>query len=172
MLEAKTTYNDIDMMLYTHIHPDHTADLIPFLFACKYANQPRQKDLLCMGGPGFNDYFQKLKTIYGPWIEPQSYPLTVRDVSENTFVFRDLTLTSRSVAHLPGSVGYRIDLKSGKSIAFSGDTDYCQNIVNLGFEADLLILECSFPDGKKVEGISPPLWRVESEWNPTAKDYY
>jgi ribonuclease BN (tRNA processing enzyme) len=156
MLEAKTTYNDIDLMLYTHIHPDHTADLIPFLFACKYANQPRQKDLLCMGGPGFNDYFQKLKTIYGRWIEPQSYPLTVRDVSENTFVFRDLTLTSRSVAHLPGSVGYRIDLKSGKSIAFSGDTDYCQNIVNLGFEADLLILECSFPDGQKVEGHLTP----------------
>lgn len=56
------------------------------------------------------------------------------------------------MAHLPNSVGYRIEFKDGKSVAVSGDTDYCQNIIDLAFEVDLLILECSFPDAKKVEG--------------------
>jgi ribonuclease BN (tRNA processing enzyme) len=60
------------------------------------------------------------------------------------------------MAHLPGSVGYRIDFKDVKSIAISGDTDYCRNIVELAFEANLLILECSFPDETKVEGHLTP----------------
>jgi ribonuclease BN (tRNA processing enzyme) len=60
------------------------------------------------------------------------------------------------MAHISGSVGYRIEFKDGKSIAISGDTDYCQNIIDLGFEADLLVLESSFPDEKKVEGHLTP----------------
>jgi ribonuclease BN (tRNA processing enzyme) len=60
------------------------------------------------------------------------------------------------MAHISESVGYRIEFKDGKSMTASGDTDYCQNIVDLGFEADLLVLECSFPEGKKVDGHLTP----------------
>jgi len=60
------------------------------------------------------------------------------------------------MAHISESVGYRIEFKDGRSIAISGDTDYCRNIVDLASEVDLLILECSFPDGKKVEGHLTP----------------
>ena len=156
MLEAGITYQDIDLLLYTHTHPDHIADLIPLLFACKYAEQPRQKDLLCVGGPGFTDYFEELKTLYGPWIKPQSYQLAIRENSQQPLTFHDLKISSKAMAHLPGSLGYRIERRDEKSVVISGDTDYCQNIVDLGFEADLLILECSFPDGKKVEGHLTP----------------
>jgi ribonuclease BN (tRNA processing enzyme) len=47
----------------------------------------------------------------------------------------------------------------------SGDTDYCQSIVDLAREADLLVLECSFPEGRKVEGhLTPSLaGRIASE---------
>jgi ribonuclease BN (tRNA processing enzyme) len=67
-----------------------------------------------------------------------------------------LRIRSKPMAHLPGSVGYRIEFKDGRSMAISGDTDYCQNIIDLAFEVDLLVLECSFPDGKKVEGHLTP----------------
>jgi len=33
MLEAGVTYQDIDLLLYTHIHPDHVSELVPLLFA-------------------------------------------------------------------------------------------------------------------------------------------
>lgn len=152
ILEAGADYRDIDLIFYTHIHPDHTGDLVPYLFACKYASRPRQKDLLFIGGPGFHDHFERLKAIYGSWIEPQSYRLTVKEISETTFSFRDLKINSKSMNHLPGSLGYRVESRDGKTTVVSGDTDYCLNIVNLGREADLLILECSFPDEKRVEG--------------------
>ncbi len=156
MLKAGITYQDVDLLLYTHTHPDHIADLIPILFACKYAEQPRQRDLLCMGGPGFTDYFEKLRDLYGSWIKPQTYRLTIKEILQQPFFFHNAKISSKTMAHLPGSVGYRLELKEGRSVVISGDTDYCQNIVDLGFEAELLILECSFPDGRKVEGHLTP----------------
>lgn len=156
MLDIGITYRDIDLLLYTHIHPDHVSDLVPILFACKYADHPREKDLLCVGGPGFKLYFEKLTVVYGNWIVPQSYNLIVKEISQEPLLYRDLRISSKPMAHISESVGYRIEFKDGKSTAISGDTDYCQNIVDLGLKADLLVLECSFPDKKKMEGHLTP----------------
>lgn len=158
MLEVGFTYRDPDLILYTHLHPDHTADLIPFLFACKYGELPREKNLTCIGGPGFKDFFKGLEALYEPWIKPQTYKLFIRELSQEEISFRNLKIVSKSMAHLPGSIGYRIEFENGKSMVISGDTDYCQNIVELAKNADLLVLECSFPDGKKVEGHLTPSW--------------
>jgi len=156
MLEVGITYQDPDLLLYSHLHPDHTADLVPTLFACKYGDLLREKDLLCMGGPGFKTFFEKLEKLYGSWIEPQSYHLTIKEISKGAILYRDIKIFSKPMAHISESMGYRIEFKDGKSIAISGDTDYCQNIIDLGFKVDLLVLECSFPDGKKVEGHLTP----------------
>ncbi len=152
MLEKGITYQDMDLILYTHIHPDHVSDLVPILFVSKYGDLPRKKDLLCMGGSGFKSYFEKLNKLYGSWIEPQSYCLTVHEISEEAMSYRDLKISSQPMAHISESIGYRIEFIDGKSVAISGDTDYCQNIIDLAFGVDLLILECSFPDEKKKEG--------------------
>jgi ribonuclease BN (tRNA processing enzyme) len=156
MLEVGITYQDIDLLLYTHIHPDHISELVPILFACNYGELPRQRDLTCIGGPGFRHYFDQIKQVYGHWIEPQSYRLTIKETSEKPFLFQGITILSKPMAHISESVGYRIELKDGRSIALSGDTDYCQNIIDLAYEVDLLVLECSFPDEKKVEGHLTP----------------
>jgi len=156
MLEAGITYRDIDLLLYTHIHPDHIADLVPLLFASKYGDLPRQKDLLCVGGPGFKPYFDQLKTTYGPWIHPSSYHFALKEMGAEPLIFRDLRILSKPMAHIPESVGYRIEFNDGKSMAISGDTDYCASIVELASGVDLLVLECSFPEGKKVEGHLTP----------------
>jgi ribonuclease BN (tRNA processing enzyme) len=165
MLEVGVTYKEIDMILYTHIHPDHVSDLVPILFASKYSELPREEDLLCVGGPGFRRYFEKLKSLYGQWTAPQSYKLTIKEISQEGLLYRDLKILSKPMAHIPESVGYRIEFKDGKSITVSGDTDYCQNIIDLAQGVNVLVLECSFPDGKKVEGhLTPALaGRIASE---------
>jgi ribonuclease BN (tRNA processing enzyme) len=45
---------------------------------------------------------------------------------------------------------------SGKSFVYSGDTGPCSEIVDLARGTDLLILECSFPDGDDLEGHLTP----------------
>ncbi len=156
MLEVGITYRDVDLLLYTQIHPDHISDLVPILFACKYSDLPREKDLLCRGGAGFKHFFNQLKKVYGSWIEAQSYRLTIDEISPKPLSFRHLKIIAKPMVHLPESVGYRIEFNDGKSVAISGDTDYCKNIINLASEVDLLVLECSFPDEKKVEGHLTP----------------
>jgi ribonuclease BN (tRNA processing enzyme) len=156
MLEVGVTHRDIDLILYTHIHPDHVSDLVPIIFATKYADLPREKELLCIGGLGFKSYFEKLKKLYGEWIDPQSYQLTVKEISQEGLLYRDLKILSKPMAHISESVAYRIEFKDEKSMTVSGDTDYCQNIIDLALKTDLLVLECSFPDGKKVEGHLTP----------------
>jgi ribonuclease BN (tRNA processing enzyme) len=81
MLEVNITYLDIDLLLYTHIHPDHVIDLVPILFASKYGDAPREKDLICLGGPGFKRYFNRVKRIYGSWIESKAYRITIKELT-------------------------------------------------------------------------------------------
>ena len=95
----------------------------------------------------------------------KTYRLFIEETSEKPLSFQDMKIFSKPMAHISDSVGYRTNFNDGKSIAVSGDTDYCQNIIDLAFEVDLLILECSFPDEKKVEGhLTPSLaGRIASE---------
>jgi len=50
LLEFGFTVEDIDLIIITHFHVDHTADLSTFLFACNYGIKPRQKPLTIIGG--------------------------------------------------------------------------------------------------------------------------
>ncbi len=156
MLEVGFTYQDLDLILYTHTHPDHVADLVHILFACKYSDHPRRKELFCIGGAGFKNYLNGISKVYAHWIEPSTYSLHIKEISKEPVFFRDLKIDAKPMSHLSGSVGFRIELKKGKTIAFSGDTDYCQNLIDLATKVDLLVLECSFPDTQKVEGHLTP----------------
>jgi ribonuclease BN (tRNA processing enzyme) len=156
MLQAGVTYKDLDAVLYTHIHPDHCADLVPLIFAGKYQEDPRTKDLLIIGGRGFRDYFEGLQWVHGRLIEPDTFRIHTREARADEVKIGDLHIAALSLEHAPESVGYRLTSTRGKTLAYSGDTDYCPNIVELARGADLLLLECSFPEGLKVKGHLTP----------------
>jgi ribonuclease BN (tRNA processing enzyme) len=52
--------------------------------------------------------------------------------------------------HASLTLGYRITLE-GRTIGYCPDTGYCENAVNLGRSADLLITECAFKQGQSSE---------------------
>ena len=56
----------------------------------------------------------------------------------------DLVVRPARVRHAPAEgpfFAYRIEI-DGKTIAFSGDTEWVENLVEIGRDADLLISEC------------------------------
>ena len=63
---------------------------------------------------------------------------------------------SQPIRHTPNSLAYRIHDRSGGSFDYSGDTSYCDEIVDVASDCDLLILECSYPEGEDVEGHLTP----------------
>ena len=70
LLETGTTIFDLSYLLYSHTHPDHTGELVPLIFATKYPDGDRRRTpLRIIAGRGFADFFDRLKNVYGEWIE-------------------------------------------------------------------------------------------------------
>jgi len=149
-------YRNIDYICITHFHPDHVSDLVPFLFALNYTvDFTRSLPLHILGPEGLKNFYEKLHGIFGRWIEAQTYPRFLHEAKESRLDFPNFSVETLPLAHSEGSIGFRVSAQ-GSSMAYSGDTDYCENIVRLGRNADLLILECSFPDERKTSGHLTP----------------
>ena len=158
LLNLGITYHNIDRIFFTHNHPDHMCDLIPFLFGSRYQLDARNKDLQIVAGPGFRDFFDKLMVAFKHWLKPTEYKLNILELDEGVNEFETLKVQTRKVKHIAMSLGYRFTNDKGKSVALSGDTDYCKGMIELGKETDLMILECAWPDKEKTEGhLSPTL---------------
>jgi len=156
MAKMGIDFRNVDYLCLSHFHPDHVSDLVPFLFATNYTiHFSRFLPLEIIGPVGLNAFYEKLRGVFGDWIVARTYPLTFRESKEDSRIFPGFALQTLPMAHSAASIGFRITAK-GKSLVYSGDTGYCDNIVTLGRKADLLVLECSFPDELKTEGHLTP----------------
>jgi len=151
-------FRKVDFHCITHFHPDHIIDLIPLLFAMNYTVDFRRSDALRVVGPlGLSDFYERMRVVFGHWIEAHTYPLSFHEAGESRIDFHDFSIDTLPMAHTERSIGFRVETR-GRSMVYSGDTDYCENIVRLGKEADLLILECSFPQERKApDHLTPAL---------------
>ena len=160
LLESGITIFDLNYIFYSHFHPDHTAELVPLLFATKYPESHRRKTVLTIvAGRGFEDFFSGLKTVYGQWIEPASgllETMALANPSVDSHQFQDFMVESAPVEHNEESIAYRITGPGGYSVVYSGDTEYSENLITLAKKADLLICESALPDDKGVKGHLTP----------------
>ncbi len=147
LLECGYTTRDIDMVILTHFHVDHTADLSTFLFASNYDVIPQDKRAVYHWWQGLHDFYQGLLAVY-PWLLPKSYEICLHELREGTLKKSGLVITASHMEHNNESIGVRIE--GDKTVVFSGDTDYTQNLIELVKETDLLVVECSFPEKKQV----------------------
>ncbi|MEN8692106.1 MAG: MBL fold metallo-hydrolase, partial [Desulfobacterales bacterium] len=70
LLKAGIEIFDIDVVFYSHFHPDHTGELVPFIFATKYPDSNKRNKLLTMvGGIGFINFINRLKSAYHNLLE-------------------------------------------------------------------------------------------------------
>lgn len=155
MLRVGIDYRKLDYIFYSHFHPDHVADLVPFLFACKYHSAPRKKPLKIFGPKGLQNLYFNLLEVYGEWITPVKYLVEIKELDGNPYKGKGWIIYNKPLMHTDYSIGYRIE-KNGKSVVYSGDTDYCKEIVELARNSDLLILECSFPERYRIKGHLTP----------------
>ena len=150
------SYLDLDRLFLTHFHPDHCLDLVSILFAMRMPWWPRKKPFTVYGPPGLSTLYRRLNTAFQGWIEPKTYRLTLKEIGPTTLKLPGCTVHTRRMNHADGkALGYRIE-SGGRALAYSGDTDVCEDIVELGRGTDVLILECSMPDGRKVAGHLTP----------------
>ena len=151
-------YRRINYLLYTHLHPDHTADLVPLLFAFKNEPRgPRQQELYMVGPSGFKRFWEGLQNLYYPnWLGELPYRVELWEVARSQRRFPSFNLKSTPVRHRGMSIAFRIESDDGVSLVYSGDSGYCQELVELAQGAEVLLLEASFPEGEGTDAHLTP----------------
>lgn len=153
---AGITYDQLDHILITHLHPDHTLDLATLFQVISSAPNAmllpvaaRTKPLSITGCLSTQDFIQRMLKLY-PDIVPLTYELKVRQVYRDEFSIGKLKVQSAPTGHTSESVAYRLD-DARHSMVYSGDASRLGELVRLADGADLLICECSFPAGWETE---------------------
>ncbi len=156
--EAGVTPSELTYIFVTHFHPDHISDLVPILFALRNTHDLPEGTLLRVWGPrGFIHFMHGMEIAYGKWLHSQDGLFKFYELKRRLLDFPGFRLIWGKVIHKNESVGFRFEI-DGKIICYSGDSGYCVELTRLCREADLAILECSFPDELAVEGhLSPSL---------------
>jgi ribonuclease BN (tRNA processing enzyme) len=148
LFEYGISSNDIDIIVLTHFHVDHSIDLSTFFFVSNYGVQERTKPLLVIGGQGLHKFYRGLLRVY-PWVKPKTYELTLKSMAAGILEIGGFTMKTARVNHNRESIALRIE--AGKTVTFSGDTGYSKNLARLSAGTDLLVVDCSFPE-KQVKG--------------------
>lgn len=158
--QAQFSPLDLEYIFITHFHPDHISDLVPillyrFLRSVELATTPMQ----IWGPTGLRKFMQNMKMAYGDWLDEKMDYFLIHELSHPYKKFPGFQCHWKKVIHSPESTAYRFEFED-KIVSFSGDSGYCQNLVDICRDADLAILECSFPDDqRKEEHLSPSLVR-------------
>ncbi len=144
----------ITHVLFSHFHADHFSDFITFFFDAVYVSKfvGRRPDLTVIGPRGTKRLFRAILTTF-PGFKAARFRVKIREVSDRSFQLGRTRITPRTVLHSPRlhCVGYRIEHR-GKVLAYSGDAQYCPNLVRLCHRADVAVLDCSFPANRPGPG--------------------
>jgi ribonuclease BN (tRNA processing enzyme) len=156
--EFNLDYRNIDTICYSHLHPDHTMDLIPLLFAFK--NDPNVKTqgrpLQIIGPKGFQSFFDRMMDIFGQWVLPDDLEIKIKEVTREKIALTDVNIMCSRTIHTDHSVTFRFDDGAGNDIFYSGDTTLCEELIESARGVKTLILECSAPDEMKQENHLTP----------------
>lgn len=147
LMKAGIDRHQIRHILFSHFHADHFADFVHFFFDAVFHSRfiGKRPDLTIIGPRGTKKLFHvMLKTF--PGFSAARFKTRIREVTDRTFRIGRTRITARTVEHSRRlhCQGYRIEYGK-KTLAYSGDSMYCQNLIRLCQDADVAVLDCSFP---------------------------
>ena len=145
MNQLEIDRNRIETIFISHFHADHVGGLPFFLLEANYILK-REAPLTIVGPPN-------LKTRYADIMEAEfpgtaglqlRFPLQLQELEIGTRrTLGKVAVTAFPVIHDERAgpcLGFRFEIED-KVIAFSGDTEWTETLIDIGREADLFICE-------------------------------
>lgn len=148
LMRAGISPDAIGDLLFTHMHKDHILGYPGVVWAGWTLGRER---LTVAGPPGtarmhsllFDELFAE-DMSYSKGIGFEAEALAGVEVSEigsgATFHLHGARVTTARTIHSFYNLAYRFDL-DGRSVVFTGDTTYCEDVVELARECDLFVCE-------------------------------
>ncbi len=164
--ESGAKMSQLDVILFTHFHVDHSADFPALIFSSWFEERDRPLPIYGPAGNSVmpstvdfvNAFFNNRNGVYRYLSEllvsqeKGSYKLQPHNVvggAVSTAVFRDAHLSVYAARVTHGSVpalAWRVEI-GGKSMVFSGDTNgQGADLANLAKDADLFIAHNAVPE--------------------------
>jgi ribonuclease BN (tRNA processing enzyme) len=137
----------------SHLHGDHFAGLPWLVLDGQFAK--RTRPLVIGGPPGTRDRLhQAFEALYPGAVDAERpFETRVLEMAEREPCrFGPALITPFEVRHGSGAPAYALRLEyAGKVIAYSGDTEWTDALLEVARGADLLVCECNYFD-KEVPG--------------------
>lgn len=146
--------NEIETILITHFHADHFGG-VPFFILDAQLLSKRTQPLTIAGPQGIHEWFERaMETGFpGSSKTKQRFDLSIVELQPNeTTELGGLSVTPFLANHgdpAGSSFAYRIEAE-GRTIAYTGDTEWTEGLIEAGRDTDLFIAEAYFYD-KKVK---------------------
>jgi ribonuclease BN (tRNA processing enzyme) len=137
-LQRHTRLEDLDAIWISHLHADHSADLLTAYYALLFADVSRPPVPL-YGPPGIADRLAGFLTN-GPERSPVESAFEITELRDGLEAsVGSLRLTTAAVEH--GIPAFAVRIDADVSLTFSGDTSPCSRLVELARGTDVLLCE-------------------------------
>lgn len=134
----------IDTILLTHFHADHFGG-IPFFILDQQLNVKRTAPLLIAGPPGLRGWYERAMALAFPGERTLPFELILHEVAiGEPSMLNGRKATAFHVVHDERAgpcLAYRVE-SGGKTLCYSGDTEWTDTLVEAARAADLFICEC------------------------------
>lgn len=155
---------DIDAIFLSHLHPDHCMDLCGLHVAVHWDPAGWNRDRITVWGPAATA--DRMATAYGLPTDPGMH----EDFDFNHWVAREpvtlgpFTITAVPVRH-PVEEAYALRIEASEPtrdggirtsvLAYSGDTDTCDGLVEAAADSDMFLCEAAFEEGRDdgIDGV-------------------
>jgi ribonuclease BN (tRNA processing enzyme) len=142
-------HNSLDAILLTHLHGDHCAG-VPFLLIDAMLAAKRTRPLVIAGPRDLRGRMDQVREALfpGSHVMTPTFPLTWVEMEPGTpHAILDLVVTPEPARHTAETnpTALRVEV-GGKVIAYTGDTEWTEDVARVARGADLVIAECYFFD--------------------------
>lgn len=140
---AGLDYRDVETIFISHLHPDHTLDLVTLLQASEATpGWSRTQPLTIVGCHGLKTFVTELLAIFRDAV-PQSYALEIIELEVGRHEIAGLTVETCLTGHTANSLAFRLETQNGVFV-YSGDAADMEAMINIARQTDMFLCECSF----------------------------
>jgi len=152
---ANLDFMQIRDIFISHIHADHINDL-PVLLQANLMLQ--NSELIKIYGPStIKKKIEVWLTEIYPSLDVLLNQLEIQEISGG-FVIENPNWKVQCIPVRHGTIeAYGFKIIAEKTIVYSGDTGYCEELIQAAHDADVLIHECPHPTSLGSEGHTTPL---------------
>ncbi|TMB99882.1 MAG: ribonuclease Z [Chloroflexi bacterium] len=146
---------EIETVFLSHHHADHFVGL-PFLLLEYLYMTKRTKDLYIVGPPGVEEWMEDFASRCYPELHAKEagykrkYVDAIHGEAQRAGNLNFRPFHMNHVTKTMQAMGYQVRI-NGKTIAYTGDTMFCEEIFQLADGADVLVVDCTYSDGSGPE---------------------